>query len=121
MTALRHGSALINGRGQYNNNNAPLSWFNVSMASDIGFYFINPGMEYTYNISIDHHSMDIVGLGIGEVEPITVDAVYLNPGNTDEIPPIQTFCAGFFCFELVCSEFKCCFFAPPPMGVFAFL
>ena len=82
LTALLHGSALINGRGQYKGNNAPLAWFNVSMASEIGFYIINPGMEYTYNISIDHHSIDIIGLGIGEVEPITVDAVYLNPGNT---------------------------------------
>ena len=81
LTALLHTSAIINGRGQYGDNNAPLAWFNVSTMSEIGFYVINPGMEYTYNISIDHHSMDIVGLGIGEVEPITVDTIYLNPGN----------------------------------------
>ena len=78
---MRHGGALINGRGEYNGNNAPLSWFNVSKADEIGFYLINPGMEYTYNISIDQHTMDIVGLGVGDVEPVTVDSVYLNPGK----------------------------------------
>ena len=84
LTSLLHANGLINGRGQRSGNNAPLSWFNVSATSysEVGFYLINPGMEYAYNISIDQHTMDIVGLGIGEVEPITVDAVYLNAGKS---------------------------------------
>ena len=74
-------SALINGRGQYNGNNAPLPWFTVEPDSEIGFYMINPGIEYTFSISIDQHDMVITSLGVGQVESKTVSTVYLNPGE----------------------------------------
>ena len=73
-------SALINGRGQYNGNNAPLPWFTVEPDSEIGFYMINSGIEYTFSISIDQHDMEITSLGVGQVESRTVNTVYLNPG-----------------------------------------
>ena len=81
LTSMIHVSDLINGRGQFNDNNAPLAWFNVSHSSEVGFHILNPGVEYSYNISIDQHTMTIIGLGIGEVEPMAVDAIYLNPGE----------------------------------------
>ena len=81
LSSMVFTSALINGRGQYRNNKAPLPWFTVEPNTWNGFYMINPGVEYTFEISIDQHKMEIVDLGVGEVEPITVDAVYLNPGE----------------------------------------
>ena len=74
-------SALINGRGQYNGNNAPLPWFTVEADSEIGFYMINSGIEYTFSISIDQHDMEITSLGVGQVESRTVNTIYLNPGE----------------------------------------
>ena len=74
-------SALINGRGQYNGNNAPLPWFTVEPDSEIGFYMINSGIEYTFSISIDQHDMEITSLGVGQVDTKTVNTVYLNPGQ----------------------------------------
>ena len=84
---MMHHSDLINGRGQLNKNNAPLAWFNVTRVDQeyLGFYILNPGpgVEYTYNISVDHHQMEIIGLGVGEVDPVSVDAIHINPGTKE--------------------------------------
>ena len=80
LSSMVFTSGLINGRGQYNGNNSPLSWFMVEPNSTIGFYIINTGVEYTFSISIDQHDMEITSLGVGQVESKTVTTVYLNPG-----------------------------------------
>ena len=81
MTSMIHTSDLINGRGQFKDMNSPLPWFNMTDdTAYVGFYLMNPGVEYTYNISIDHHKMEIIGFGVGDVDPIAVDSIYLNPG-----------------------------------------
>ena len=81
MSAMIHTGDLINGRGQFEDINSPLPWFNVTDNDTyVGFHLMNPGVEYSYNISIDHHKMEIIGLGIGDVDSIPVDAIYLNPG-----------------------------------------
>ena len=80
LSSMVFTSSLINGRGQYNSNNSPLSWFMVEPNSIIGFYIINAGVEYTFSISIDQHDMEITSLGVGQVESKTVTTVYLNPG-----------------------------------------
>ena len=84
---MMHHSDLINGRGQFNKNNAPLAWFNVTKLDQeyLGFYILNPGVEYTYNVSIDHHQMEIVGLGVGEVDLVLVDAIHINPGKNNYV------------------------------------
>jgi len=82
LTSMIHTADLINGRGQFEDINSPLPWFNVTDNEEyVGFYLMNPGVEYTYNVSIDHHKMEVIGLGIGDVDPISVDAIYLNPGE----------------------------------------
>ena len=83
LSSMLHHSDLINGRGQYNDNQAPLAWFNVTSWDQeyLGFYIMNPGVEYSYNVSIDNHRMEIIGVGVEEVKPKLVDAVYINPGN----------------------------------------
>ena len=83
LSSMLHHSDLINGRGQYNDNQAPLAWFNVTSWDQeyLGFYIMNPGVEYSYNVSIDNHKMEIIGVGVEEVKPKLVDAVYINPGN----------------------------------------
>ena len=81
LSSMVFSSALINGRGQYRNNKAPIPWFTVQADSWNGFYMINPGVEYTFAISIDQHEMIVTSLGVGEVQPKTVDTAYLNPGE----------------------------------------
>ncbi|XP_065052890.1 uncharacterized protein LOC135682090 [Rhopilema esculentum] len=81
LSSMVYTSTLINGRGQYKNNKAPLPWFQVEEKSWFGFYILNPGVEYTFAVSIDQHQMVIVDLGVGKIKPVTVDVVYLNPGE----------------------------------------
>lgn len=81
LSSMMFNSALINGRGRFKNNKAPISWFKVTKDSWNGFYIVNPGVEYTFAISIDEHEMQIIGLDIADVQPETVHTIYLNPGE----------------------------------------
>lgn len=85
LSSMVFKSILVNGRGQYEDNNAPISWFTVEPNSVIGFYIINPAVEYTLSISFDQHEIEVLDLGVGEVEPMTVNAVYLNPGERAKV------------------------------------
>eukprot|EP00794_Sanderia_malayensis_P014766 gene14766-16306_t len=81
LSSMMYTSALINGRGRFENNKAPISWFTVREGSRFGFYIINPGIEYTFAISIDQHEFLLTALDITDVKPRAVRALYLNPGE----------------------------------------
>ena len=81
LSSMTFTSALINGRGQYKGNQAPLPWFRVTPNAWTGFYIINPGVEYTFSLQVDQHELEVTSLGVGEVHPRTVKTVYLNPGE----------------------------------------
>ena len=67
LSSMLFNSALLNGRGRSTNNKAPISWFKVTKDNWNGFYIINPGVEYTFAISIDGHEMQIIGLDIIDI------------------------------------------------------
>jgi len=81
LSSMMYTSALINGRGRYGDVKTPLSWFNVTQYTHTGFYLMNPGVEYSFEMSIDQHRMEIVRLDRTEVEPKIVDSIVLNPGE----------------------------------------
>ncbi|XP_078620738.1 uncharacterized protein LOC144887397 [Branchiostoma floridae x Branchiostoma japonicum] len=82
LTALNFKSALINGRGRYNNNSAPLTRFEISSGETVRFRLINAGAEYTFRVSIDAHSMTVVANDGHDVEPVQVQSILVFPGES---------------------------------------
>ncbi|XP_035661520.1 L-ascorbate oxidase-like [Branchiostoma floridae] len=82
LTALNFKSALINGRGRYNNNSAPLTRFEISSGETLRFRLINAGAEYTFRVSIDAHSMTVVANDGHDVEPVQVQSILVFPGES---------------------------------------
>ncbi|XP_066272659.1 uncharacterized protein [Branchiostoma lanceolatum] len=82
LTAVHFTSALINGRGRYNGNNAPLTKFTISSGGYLRFRMIHSGAEFTFRVSIDAHSMTVVANDGHDVEPVQVQSILVFPGES---------------------------------------
>ncbi|XP_078620980.1 uncharacterized protein LOC144887566 isoform X1 [Branchiostoma floridae x Branchiostoma japonicum] len=82
LTAVHFTSALINGRGRYNGNNAPLTKFTIISGGTLRFRLIHPGAEFTFRVSIDAHSMTVVANDGHDVEPVQVQSILVFPGES---------------------------------------
>ncbi|XP_067947625.1 uncharacterized protein [Watersipora subatra] len=78
---LKSDSFLINGRGRFNNNSAPLTVHKVTSRQQYLFRFINTGFDNMIEVSIDDHKMTVVGTDSSEVEPTRVNSVFLAIGE----------------------------------------
>ncbi|XP_067945827.1 uncharacterized protein [Watersipora subatra] len=78
---LKSDSFLINGRGRFNNNSAPLTVHKVTSGQQYLFRFINTGFDNMIEVSIDNHKMTVIGTDSSEVEPVIVDSVFLAIGE----------------------------------------
>ncbi|CAH1274669.1 Hypp5360 [Branchiostoma lanceolatum] len=76
------GSALINGRGRYNNNSAPLTTCKITRGETLRFRLIHAGAEYTFRVSIDAHSMTVVANDGHDLEPVQVQSILVFPGES---------------------------------------
>ncbi|XP_066264314.1 uncharacterized protein [Branchiostoma lanceolatum] len=82
LSSVSFKSALINGRGRYNNNSAPLTTFEVPPGETLRFRLIHAGAEYTFRVSIDAHSMTVVANDGHDVEPVQVQSILVFPGES---------------------------------------
>ncbi|CAH1249449.1 Hypp8609 [Branchiostoma lanceolatum] len=82
LTAVHFTSALINGRGRYNGNNAPLTKFTISSGGSLRFRMIHSGAEFTFRVSIDAHSMTVVANDGHDVESVQVQSIIIYPGES---------------------------------------
>ncbi|CAH1248817.1 Hypp8435 [Branchiostoma lanceolatum] len=75
-------SALINGRGRYNNNSAPLTTFEIPPGETLRFRMIHAGAQFYFRVSIDEHSMTVVANDGYDVEPVQVQSILIFPGES---------------------------------------
>ncbi|KAI8496477.1 hypothetical protein Bbelb_257760 [Branchiostoma belcheri] len=85
LTAVNFRSALINGRGRYNNNSAPLTRCDISPGETLRFRLIHAGAEFTFRVSIDAHSMTVVANDGHDVMPVQVQSILMFPGESYDV------------------------------------
>ncbi|XP_078702336.1 uncharacterized protein LOC144928144 [Branchiostoma floridae x Branchiostoma belcheri] len=82
LTGVHFTSALINGRGRYHGNNAPLTKYTISSGESLRFRLIHAGAEFTFRVSIDAHSMTVVANDGHDVMPVPVQSIIIYPGES---------------------------------------
>lgn len=99
LSIMRFVSALINGRGRYDDKPYPLTEFQVVRGQRYRFRVVHAGAEYPFAISIDHHKLDVVASDGDEYEPINVDSFVLLPGETTDFEVTLSKSPGLFWFR----------------------
>ncbi|XP_056008379.1 uncharacterized protein LOC125665694 [Ostrea edulis] len=94
MSPLSHpfANALVNGRTKYfsddsseNQRAVPFEVFNVSHNTNTRLRMINSGMNGEYKISIDKHKLLLIGTDGGDLAPVWIDYIVINPGETYDV------------------------------------
>ena len=85
LSAMRFVSALINGRGHYNNVPLPVTSFRITRGNVNRFRIIYVGSEFSFQIRFEYHFMKVLVLDKNEIVPITVDEVIVHPGERIDI------------------------------------
>ncbi|XP_066271301.1 uncharacterized protein, partial [Branchiostoma lanceolatum] len=70
ITARQFVSALINGRGRYKSNKAPLSKFTVEEGQKIRIRLIHVGGDHTFKVSIDQHALRVLASDGHDINPL---------------------------------------------------
>ena len=82
-SALKYTSGLINGRGrQTSGERIPLSEFIVQPGASHRFRLVHTGAEFTLEVSIDEHLLNVVSTDGNDVRPVTVHSIIIFPGET---------------------------------------
>ena len=81
LSAMTYDSTLVNGQGRSLDNTMPLATYNVTSGQRYRFHVINIGAEYSYEISIDSHMLNVVALDGQDIETVRVDSVILSPSE----------------------------------------
>ena len=81
LTATIWTSALINGRGRFNNDSYPLTKFHVKHGNTYRFRMVNVGADFTLQVSIDSHPMLIVALDGHDIVPVETDYIMIAVGE----------------------------------------
>ena len=80
-------SSLFNGKGRYHDpqtgvhNEAPLEVFEVQEGNYYRFRVINVASVYSYRISVDNHTLSIIGSDDELVKPVDVESFWVHPGE----------------------------------------
>ncbi|CAH1271167.1 KLHL24 [Branchiostoma lanceolatum] len=85
LSSRAFNSALINGRGRYGNNKAPLSTFSVSPGGDVGFRIIHVGPDYPFRFSVDQHELTVTASDGFDMIPRIVHSVIIYPGESYDV------------------------------------
>eukprot|EP00058_Branchiostoma_floridae_P025154 XP_002610644.1 hypothetical protein BRAFLDRAFT_117887 [Branchiostoma floridae] len=78
-------SALINGRGRFGNNRAPLSTFMVPSGGHVNFRIIHVGPDYPFRFSVDQHELTVTASDGFNMTPRRVQSVIIYPGETYDV------------------------------------
>ena len=84
LSAMAYQSTLLGGRGRSNDDALPLATYDVTSGSRFRFHVVHPGAEFTYEIMVDGHMLDIVALDGHDIVAISVDSFIINPGERVE-------------------------------------
>ncbi|KAK5708769.1 hypothetical protein LTR17_020369 [Elasticomyces elasticus] len=76
---------LINGKNDFNGNNAPLASFNFTSDKTFKLRLINPSAAAVQKISIDGHTMTVIANDFVEVVPYETDHVTLAVGQRTDV------------------------------------
>ena len=82
LSSLAYNSGLINGRGRFRDNQAPLSIFKVEKGNKFRFHIVGALSEYAYRISIDQHKLSEIESDGFLIEPIEVESLLLIGGES---------------------------------------
>ncbi|CAH1243344.1 Hypp7073 [Branchiostoma lanceolatum] len=85
ISSREYNSGLINGRGRFDNNKAPLSTFLVSSGGHVNFRLIHVGMDYPYRFSVDQHELTVTASDGFDMVPRSVQSVILYPGESYDV------------------------------------
>ena len=79
-----HYSTLVNGRGRTTSKTKPFPFdvFDVQKGEATRFHLVHTGAEHPYEVSIDAHSLTVVGFEAGPIKPLTVDSFIIMPGQS---------------------------------------
>ena len=82
VTIVEYYGALVNGRGRWNDLPYPLTLFEVTEGQQTRFRVASTGVEYSFEISVDGHKMDIVAVDGSDIHSIRVDSFMIHTGET---------------------------------------
>ncbi|CAH1253093.1 Hypp1080 [Branchiostoma lanceolatum] len=85
LSSRAFNSALVNGRGRYGNNKAPLSTFSVTPGGDVGFRIIHVGPDYPFRFSIDQHELTVTASDGFDLIPRIVQSDIIYPGESYDV------------------------------------
>ncbi|XP_078664411.1 uncharacterized protein LOC144907345 isoform X1 [Branchiostoma floridae x Branchiostoma belcheri] len=85
LSSREYNSALINGRGRFRNNMAPLSTFTVPSGGSVNFRIIHVGPDYPFRFSVDQHELAVTASDGFDMAPRSVQSVILYPGESYDI------------------------------------
>ncbi|KAI8498072.1 hypothetical protein Bbelb_240160 [Branchiostoma belcheri] len=85
ISSREYNSALINGRGRFRNNRAPLSTFTVPTGGSVNFRIIHVGPDYPFRFSVDQHELTVTASDGYDMAPRSVQSVILYPGESYDI------------------------------------
>ena len=74
-------SVLINGKGEYENNEAPLEVISAKSGNTMRFRFIHAGYRQQQMLGIEGHKLHVIEIDGFPVEPITVDRIFAFQGE----------------------------------------
>ncbi|HET7238968.1 MAG TPA: multicopper oxidase domain-containing protein [Terrimicrobiaceae bacterium] len=78
-------SALINGKGRFQNSNSPLEVFAVEPKQRVRFRMANIGTTYEMRVCLDGHRLTVIAADGIPVVPSTVDSVTLDIGERCDV------------------------------------
>ncbi|XP_078590744.1 uncharacterized protein LOC144870452 isoform X1 [Branchiostoma floridae x Branchiostoma japonicum] len=78
-------SALINGRGRFGDNRAPLNTFMVPSGGHVNFRIIHVGPDYPFRFSVDQHELTVTASDGLDMTPRRVQSVIIYPGESYDV------------------------------------
>ncbi|XP_078686410.1 uncharacterized protein LOC144919067 [Branchiostoma floridae x Branchiostoma belcheri] len=85
VSSREYNSALINGRGRFGNNRAPLSTFTVPSGGSVNFRIIHVGPDYPFRFSVDQHELTVTASDGYDMSPRSVQSVIMYPGESYDV------------------------------------
>ncbi|CAH1800522.1 unnamed protein product [Owenia fusiformis] len=84
-SSLQYISGMINGKGRWNGNLAPLTEFNVTSNARVVFNLVNAGLEYAFKVSIDQHMLTVTQSDGHDIVPFVCQSLIVYPGESYDL------------------------------------
>lgn len=83
LTSMSYVSSLIGGRGRHDPGALlPLAVYALDADRSTAFRLVSAAADFSLEISVDRHRLNVVSLDGHDIRPVTVDSLIVHPGET---------------------------------------